>query len=132
MIHVPEHVADPVAMLAGLRELLAPGGPVYIDVPDVAVDSSLKDLHIAHVHHSSATTPGRPSRPPGSTCCASTRTGRLPSLRALAASGTPRRPAAFACDATGWAAIRRINRQRFNLALKRAVRRWRGRGSRVA
>ena len=80
MIHVLEHVADPVATLVGLRELPAPVGPVYIDVPDVALYSSLKDFRIAHVHHSSATTPGRPSRPPGSTCCASTRTGR-PAIR---------------------------------------------------
>ena len=135
MIHVLEHVADPVATLAGLRELLSPGGHVYIDVPDVAVYSSLKDLDIAHVHHFSATTLGQTLEAAGLDVLridAHRPPGHPPSLRALAASGTPRRAAAFACDSTGWAAIRRINRQRSKLALKRAVRRWRGRGSRVA
>ena len=130
MIHVLEHVADPVATLAGLRELLAPGGHVYIDVPDVAVYSSLNDLHIAHVYHFSATTLRQTLEAAGLDVLridAHRPPGHPPSLRSLSARGTARRPAAFACDTAGWAAIRRINRQRFRLALKRVVRRWRGR-----
>jgi SAM-dependent methyltransferase len=36
MFHVLEHTADPVQTLARLRSLLAPGGKVYIEVPDAA------------------------------------------------------------------------------------------------
>lgn len=135
MIHVLEHVADPVATLAGLRELLAPGGHVYVDVPDVGVYSSLNDLHIAHVYHFSATTLRQTLEAAGLRVVrieAHRPPGHPPSLRALAAVGTPQRPDVFSCDRTGWAAVRRINRQRFKLALKRTLRRWRGRGAGIA
>ena len=36
MFHVLEHTADPVQTLARLRSLLAPGGKVFIEVPDAA------------------------------------------------------------------------------------------------
>lgn len=130
MIHVLEHVADPVATLARLRGLLAPGGHVYVDVPDVAQYASVNDLHIAHVVHFGATTLAatiaaaglgtvriEAHRPPG----------HPPSLRAVATAlaGVPADGAGG--DRTGWEQLRRINRQRFRLALKHAWRRVRGR-----
>ena len=51
MIHVLEHVADPVATLARLRGFLAADGLLYVDVPDAAEYGTLNDLHIAHIYH---------------------------------------------------------------------------------
>lgn len=51
MVHVFEHVKQPVEFLASLAPLLAPGGRVYIDVPDVNAYRRLYDLHIAHLYH---------------------------------------------------------------------------------
>ena len=49
--HVLEHVADPVAFLRRLGDLLAEDGAIYVDVPDASRYSSLIDLHLAHLHH---------------------------------------------------------------------------------
>lgn len=124
MIHVLEHVADPVATLAGLRALLAPGGRIYVDVPDVAVYASINDLHIAHVYHFNAATlhatlaaaglqverlePHRPD-------------GHPPSLRAvaIAVGGSPLAASAVGEPRDGWPQVRKINRARFRLAIKR-------------
>ena len=54
MIHVLEHVADPVTYLKSLKARLNPGGKLYIDVPDVERYRSVADLHIAHIYHFTA------------------------------------------------------------------------------
>ncbi len=51
MVHVFEHVKQPVQQLRELSALLAPGGAIYIDVPDVTTYGRLNDLHIAHLLH---------------------------------------------------------------------------------
>lgn len=51
MIHVLEHVIDPVAVLTELRSILKLDGRLLIDVPDVARYSGLSDLHISHCTH---------------------------------------------------------------------------------
>jgi 2-polyprenyl-3-methyl-5-hydroxy-6-metoxy-1,4-benzoquinol methylase len=51
MVHVFEHVKQPVQQLRELSALLAPGGAIYIDVPDVTTYAKLNDLHIAHLLH---------------------------------------------------------------------------------
>lgn len=51
MVHVFEHVNDPVRTLRELAALLAPGGAIYLDVPDVTRYGRLDDLHIAHIVH---------------------------------------------------------------------------------
>ena len=138
MIHVLEHVADPVATLAHLRAFLAPHGHLYVDVPDVAAYSSVNDLHIAHIFHFGAGTLRTTLAAAGYEVMhleAHRPAGHPPSLRALA------RPAAAADrageaahpgprqtgprsegEAPGWAEVRRINRARHRLALKRFIR----------
>jgi len=51
MIHVLEHVIDPVDVLTELGSILKPDGRLLIDVPDVARYSGLSDLHISHCTH---------------------------------------------------------------------------------
>ena len=51
MVHVFEHVKQPVQELRRLAGLLAPGGAIYVDVPDVTTYGRLGDLHIAHLFH---------------------------------------------------------------------------------
>jgi SAM-dependent methyltransferase len=134
MIHVLEHVVDPVATLGHLRGFLGAGGHLYVDVPDVAEYGSLNDLHIAHIFHFSASTLTatlavagfelvrlEAHRPPG----------HPPSLRALArpaaAPAPSEQPAVVEAavpgsEPPGWDPIRRINRERHRLALKRLIR----------
>jgi SAM-dependent methyltransferase len=139
MIHVLEHVADPVATLRHLRGFLAGGGHLYVDVPDVAEYASLNDLHIAHVFHFSAGTLRATLRAAGFEVVsleAHRPPGHPASLRALARSAPdlPAADTALAADPVapgteppGWAAIRRINRKRHRLALKRLLRTTLGR-----
>lgn len=54
--HVLEHVQRPIEFLRRIVELLAPGGCVYIDVPDVTRYASIADLHVAHLYHFSVET----------------------------------------------------------------------------
>ncbi|HSW14710.1 MAG TPA: class I SAM-dependent methyltransferase [Solimonas sp.] len=54
--HVYEHMKQPVAYLAGLRERLSERGCIYIDVPDLSEYRGLGDLHIAHLYHFSPAT----------------------------------------------------------------------------
>ena len=49
--HVLEHIHDPVGLLQSLSKLIAPGGRLYIDVPDAEEYTSASDLHIAHIFH---------------------------------------------------------------------------------
>ena len=58
LVHVLEHVQDPVALLRQVRGRLGASGRLYVDVPDVAEHSSLMDLHLAHCNHFSAHTLG--------------------------------------------------------------------------
>jgi hypothetical protein len=138
MIHVLEHVADPVATLARLRGFLAASGHLYVDVPDVVAYSSVNDLHVAHVFHFGAGTLRHTLSAAGYEVVrleAYRPPGHPPSLRALArpapsaaltaagegAAGTTAPPAGEH-EPAGWAEVRRINRARHRLALKRLVR----------
>ncbi len=51
LVHVLEHVHDPVALLRQAGARLGPEGHLYVDVPDLAWHSSITDLHIAHCSH---------------------------------------------------------------------------------
>jgi SAM-dependent methyltransferase len=50
--HVLEHLRDPVAVLRALVARLAPGGLVYLSVPDMGPNPrpAFDRLHFAHVH----------------------------------------------------------------------------------
>ena len=56
VIHVLEHVIDPVSVLVAMRSILSPGGRVLIDVPDVTRYETLSDLHVSHCTHFCADT----------------------------------------------------------------------------
>jgi SAM-dependent methyltransferase len=58
LVHVLEHVHDPVAMLRQIAERLTSNGHLYVDVPDLARHSSIIDLHLAHCSHFSRHTLG--------------------------------------------------------------------------
>ena len=58
LVHVLEHVQDPVGLLQEVRGRLEESGRVYVDVPDVGSHSSLMDLHLAHCNHFSVHTLG--------------------------------------------------------------------------
>jgi 2-polyprenyl-3-methyl-5-hydroxy-6-metoxy-1,4-benzoquinol methylase len=51
LVHVLEHVHEPVALLRGIAGRLSPDGRLYVDVPDLALHSSIIDLHLAHCNH---------------------------------------------------------------------------------
>jgi 2-polyprenyl-3-methyl-5-hydroxy-6-metoxy-1,4-benzoquinol methylase len=56
LIHVLEHVHDPLKLLKQIGQRVRPGGKVYVDVPDVSTHSSIIDLHLAHCNHFSVHT----------------------------------------------------------------------------
>ncbi len=58
LVHVLEHVHEPVALLREIAERLGPKGRLYVDVPDLAMHSSIMDLHLAHCNHFSRHTLG--------------------------------------------------------------------------
>lgn len=58
LVHVLEHVHDPVSLLRQANERLRPGGIVYVDVPDVGTHGGIQDLHLAHCNHFSVHTLG--------------------------------------------------------------------------
>jgi len=135
MIHVLEHVADPVATLARLRGFLAPTGRLYLDVPDAGQYASVNDLHVAHVFHFGAATLRATIVAAGlqaTTLEAHGPLGHPPSLRAIATPSDRPAEATAHGDRTGWAPIRRIDRQRWRLTLQRAWRALRGRDRRGA
>jgi SAM-dependent methyltransferase len=53
--HVLEHMRDPVASLSTLRDWLAPGGVIYIEVPDIERDAANKLrgrlFHYGHIYN---------------------------------------------------------------------------------
>jgi SAM-dependent methyltransferase len=49
--HVLEHADDPVGFLGLVKSVLAPGGAVYVDVPDVERYAGPASLHVAHLFH---------------------------------------------------------------------------------
>ncbi|HEU4460725.1 MAG TPA: class I SAM-dependent methyltransferase [Methylibium sp.] len=49
--HVLEHLPQPVKLLGELRAAMAPGGLIYVDVPDALEYTTVGDLHIAHIMH---------------------------------------------------------------------------------
>jgi 2-polyprenyl-3-methyl-5-hydroxy-6-metoxy-1,4-benzoquinol methylase len=56
LIHVLEHVHNPLRLLEQIAQRLRPAGKVYVDVPDVSTHSSIIDLHLAHCNHFSVYT----------------------------------------------------------------------------
>lgn len=56
LIHVLEHVHDPLSLLQQIGQRLRPGGKVYVDVPDVGAHATIIDLHLAHCNHFSSHT----------------------------------------------------------------------------
>ena len=56
IVHVLEHAANPVEFLSQLKSKLAPGGHVYVDVPDLAAYRDIDMLHVAHLFHFSQDT----------------------------------------------------------------------------
>lgn len=56
MIHVLEHLLDPLTCLLDLKAVLEPNGRLLIDVPDVTRYETLSDLHISHCTHFSQET----------------------------------------------------------------------------
>jgi 2-polyprenyl-3-methyl-5-hydroxy-6-metoxy-1,4-benzoquinol methylase len=56
IVHVFEHVPNPPAFLASIRQVLAADGAIYIDVPDIAAYRDLDMLHVAHLFHFSRVT----------------------------------------------------------------------------
>jgi SAM-dependent methyltransferase len=50
-IHVLEHVRQPLELLDQIRDRLAPGGRLYVDVPDAAAYASVDEFHVAHCNH---------------------------------------------------------------------------------
>ncbi len=59
--HVLEHVRDVPAALASIRELLAPDGWLYVEVPDAArygecLIAPYQDFNLEHINHFSAST----------------------------------------------------------------------------
>jgi SAM-dependent methyltransferase len=53
-VHVLEHVLAPVDFLRLLSTRLAPGGKLYVEVPDAGRYRSIQDLHLAHLNHFTA------------------------------------------------------------------------------
>ena len=49
--HALEHLADPVGVLRDIALRLAPGGLLYLDVPDADRYAHVGDLHLAHIVH---------------------------------------------------------------------------------
>jgi SAM-dependent methyltransferase len=58
LVHVLEHVNDPVSLLRQAGERLRNGGILYVDVPDVGAHAGIQDLHLAHCNHFSHHTLG--------------------------------------------------------------------------
>jgi SAM-dependent methyltransferase len=51
LVHVLEHVHEPLPLLRQIARHLRPDGRLYVDVPDLARHSSIMDLHLAHCNH---------------------------------------------------------------------------------
>ena len=49
LIHVLEHLHDPVQTLKELSRLLKPDGVMFVEVPDIAAQQLPHNFHIAHV-----------------------------------------------------------------------------------
>jgi SAM-dependent methyltransferase len=59
LTHVLEHVGDPLEALSAAREILAPGGLLYVEVPDASryadyLVEPFNDLNVEHINHFSA------------------------------------------------------------------------------
>lgn len=113
LVHVLEHVAEPVEFLRALHQRLAPEGLLYIDVPDVEAYRGLEALHIAHLYHFSARTLREILAKAGWAPRLSQRHEPIshpPSIRVLAVSDAAVHARPVFSD-EGWAGVIRIDRR---------------------
>lgn len=129
--HVLEHLIDPVATLARLRQFIQPGGHLYVDVPNAERYRSVNDLHIAHIYHFTMSSLRSTLSAAGFDLVdieAYLPINHPPSLRAIARpraqhrQPVPADAAAAQMNQTCWKQVVRINRQRHRLALRRFLR----------
>ena len=93
--HVFEHVKSPRSFLKQARRLLADGGSLYIDVPDLRKYQNLGSLHIAHLLHFDADSLRRVLELEGFDVLALEEhvpIGHPPSVRTVAKSGVSANP----------------------------------------
>lgn len=111
--HVYEHVKEPVGFLKQLKSLLAPGGRIYIDVPDVTRYAGLESLHVAHVYHFGPTTLARAAELAGYDIGVLERHQPVmhpESIRCVLQSGVPT-PKALVPTREGWAQVKEAERR---------------------
>lgn len=125
--HVLEHLLDPIGTLREMKEHLAEGGRLYIDVPDVEEYTSTGDMHIAHLLHFSTRTLQHVVEAAGYAVeiCekhAPPYHPRSVRLVARAAAGPAAAlPTTPGGEAQAWHAVRRIQRSEWKWTLKRRL-----------
>jgi SAM-dependent methyltransferase len=124
--HVLEHIHDPTSLLQALGKLLAPGGRLYIDVPDAEEYRSASDLHIAHIFHFTERTLRRLVLAAGYTIelCEKHRPPHHPaSIRLVATPSavTAHLVTSPSTEATAWQALRTLERSGWKWNLRRRL-----------
>jgi SAM-dependent methyltransferase len=113
LVHVLEHVNQPVEVLSGLCSKLAEGGRLYVDVPDIGAYRDINMLHVAHLFHFSERTLAFTARKAGFEIAAVERhhpPAHPPSVRmllSLARTPTKALDASASQTAPEWSNVRR-------------------------